>query len=500
MRIWALPYLIFLRLHHSALDDRRRDRTWRYLAWSVLAGASAAACLAAALFAALLFWSLGWWPLAIVVGALLALPALVPIVVRHALVPRGHVRAAYYLARTAYTHDSEAYAQCVAAWAHACAPTPAPADEAWLAARRDRRIPLGDAEVVSTALVAAARGDAVTARQLMRSALELAENHPAVRELAGEWLACDAVARGAWAELAADAAAARWPATPLALLLEGIAMQRCGAPAAPSELELRARWLLAPHRRATRALLIDPTPAPAPPVAAAATEPAPEPAAVARPPLPRAVAAHLGFGSAPSAAALAATVQAWDVALADDTTRAWLARRALELDAPLGAVDRAVRDVARAVTDELARIADGARLPAPAAHGAVGSALAHRLRHGRLDALEAAFARWGQRRHDQTAHAPIDEWREWVALRAAYDAAAAAGGLELRRLAFQHAYATASNMSAWLWNTRHEYALSHAISCWLRDEALAVGDTEAIELCTRNCQFAVPTRLGNVKA
>jgi hypothetical protein len=54
-------------------------------------------------------------------------------------------------------------------------------------------------------------------------------------------------------------------------------------------------------------------------------------------------------------------------------------------------------------------------------------------------------------------------------------------------------------MAVWLWNSRNEYALSHAISKWLLDEALAVGDTEAIELCTRNSKLSVPTRMGDVK-
>jgi hypothetical protein len=53
-------------------------------------------------------------------------------------------------------------------------------------------------------------------------------------------------------------------------------------------------------------------------------------------------------------------------------------------------------------------------------------------------------------------------------------------------------------MAAWLWNTRHEYVLSHAISRWLLDEAMAVGDTEAIELGHRNCRLHVPTRLGDI--
>ncbi|HUS31950.1 MAG TPA: hypothetical protein VMZ53_25790, partial [Kofleriaceae bacterium] len=71
--------------------------------------------------------------------------------------------------------------------------------------------------------------------------------------------------------------------------------------------------------------------------------------------------------------------------------------------------------------------------------------------------------------------------------------------LELRRLAFPHAYSKGSTMAVWLWNSRNEYAISHAISCWLRDEATTVGDAEAIELTTRNCKLSVPTRTGDVR-
>src|SRR5262249_3293173 len=145
------------------------------------------------------------------------------------------------------------------------------------------------------------------------------------------------------------------------------------------------------------------------------------------------------------------------------------------------------------------RMCDAAGLGTPPSRGPVGDALARRLRHGRLDALEEGFSRWSARRNDADARAAIDEWREWCALRCAYDAAVGAGGLELRRLAFPHAYTNGSNMAAWLWNARGEYALSHAISRWLLDEALAVGDAEAIDLCTRNTRLDVPTRTGRVR-
>jgi hypothetical protein len=321
-----------------------------------------------------------------------------------------------------------------------------------------------------------------------------------VRELAGEWLACDAAERAAWDELNDDAAGARWPATPLTYLLEGIAARHTGAASAPARTELWARWALAPHRRATRPLVVAALAARSGAPATGDTGDPAAPVAAEPTPLPGAVAAHLAFEARPAtAASLAFTVRAWDTALADPATRGWLARRALELDAPAGAVERAIHDVAGAVTDDLARLAEAAQLGAPPdAIGPVASGLVRRLRHGRLDALEAGFSRWADRRHDNAPHPAVDEWRELVALWTAYNAAVTAGGIELRRLAFPHAFSKGSNMAAWLWNQREEYALSHAISRWLLDEALVVGDAEAIELGHRNCALAVPTRLGRI--
>ncbi|HET9620385.1 MAG TPA: hypothetical protein VFP84_03385, partial [Kofleriaceae bacterium] len=200
---------------------------------------------------------------------------------------------------------------------------------------------------------------------------------------------------------------------------------------------------------------------------------------------------------------LAATVRAWDAALAGEAARLWLAHRAFELDAPSDAVARAIADVAAAVTDDLARRAEVAQLAAPdGAHGPVGYQLTRRLRHGRLDALETAFTRWAERRHAAAGAAAkpkisaIDEWRAFLALWDAYRTVVTAGGAELRRLAFPHAFSKGNQMAVWLWNACQEHAISHAISRWLLDEALAVGDTEAIELGHRNCALGVPTRLG----
>ena len=494
----ALPYLVLQSLRHAAITARRRDRTARYVAWSALAGVASAAMLALSAAFVLFLWSVSLWPLALAMAAVLIVPVAAPAAIRFVLVPAGFHRVAYQAALYSRPGpDAAAYALCVAAWASRDGDGRA---AAWVAAHRDARHPLGDAEIAATAFLAATRGDDATARELLRSLTMIVEDHPAVRELAGEWLACDAAERGAWSELCDHITAAGWPATPLGFLLEGVAARHTGAAGAPSARELWARWLIAPRRRVTRALVVE---------ALAATPPARrEPATTAEPdapdatPLPSAVAAHLAFDAEPvTPASLAFAVRAWDAALGDTTTRTWLARRALELDAPGSAVDRAIRDVAGAVTDDLARIAEAARLGAPpGAHGAVGGSLARRLRHGRLDALEAAFSRWAERRHDNTRHPSIDEWREFIALWAAYTAAVTAGGIELRRLAFPHAFSKGSNMAAWLWNKREEYALSHAISRWLLAEALAVGDTEAIELGHRNCAIAVPTRLGRISS
>jgi hypothetical protein len=496
--MYALPYLAFIRLHHFALDARRRDRTRRYLAWSVIAGIVGGLVVGTALFMAWALWVVGWWHLSLAIVGVAAVPIAQPIVQRHVLVPLGAVRIAYWLGRSVTMRDSDALGLACAAWA--LAGRYRPRGEVWLARHRDRRQPLGDAEIVVTGFVAAARGDADTARQLLRSLDHIVEVHPQVRELAGEWLACDAARRGSWAEIATAARAARYPATSLTYFLEAVAARRTLADGAPGTRELIARWLLAPHRRATRPLLRHPPGPSAPPSASthAEAEVGDDPCGA---PLPRAVAAHLKIASgAPGPGRVDAAVQAWDVALADPEVHKWLARRALELDAPLGAVDRALRDVATAVSDDLARVAEHDGLGGCSSRGLVGDAIARKLRHGRLDTLEAGFARWVERRHNGSARAAIDEWREWCALRDAYDAAVAAGGLELRRLAFPHAYTTGTQMAAWLWNARKEYALSHAISKWLLDEALAVGDTEAIDLCTRNTRLAVHTRTGVVVA
>ena len=180
----ALPYFVLQWLRQMAINARRRDRTARYIAWSVLAGVASAAMLAlGAAFVVFLWWLSLWW-LALVMAAVLVAPVLASALIRLVLVPAGLHRLAYHAALYSRPGpDPAAYALCVAAWASRDG-----AAVDWTSSRRDARRPLGDAEIAATALLAAGRGDAATARELVRSLTMIVEDHPAVRELAGEWL------------------------------------------------------------------------------------------------------------------------------------------------------------------------------------------------------------------------------------------------------------------------------------------------------------------------
>ncbi|MDQ3296834.1 MAG: hypothetical protein M3619_09630, partial [Myxococcota bacterium] len=166
--MYAIPYLLFARLHQAAIAARRRSRTWHYLAWSALAGVLAAAMLAVGLTFMLLLWRVELWPLALVVFAIMIAPVVAGMLTRHVFVPLGWLRFAFYGGLASRPGaDGEAFGLCCAAWAFSHKPTGK--GESWLAAHRELRRPLGDGEVVVTALIAAGRGDADTARLLLRS-------------------------------------------------------------------------------------------------------------------------------------------------------------------------------------------------------------------------------------------------------------------------------------------------------------------------------------------
>lgn len=506
-------FVLFQRLHQLAVDARRRASTTRYLAWASAAGLTMGLSLAFLVLAVASLWTLGLWVLALSLLAVSVVPALAPTLLRHVLVPLGWWRAARLagLVSVSAGTDPRAFGLAAAAWAVLAARRP-PSGEAELGVlrERDRRGALGDAEVVATAFLLA-RTDARAARELLGSVPELVEQHPAVRELAGEYLAVDAIERGAYAELLPDESA-RWPASPLRFLLEGVAARRLGHSSAPSAWGLFARWVLAPYRRQTWALWRAPLgeasahdePRPtAPPEATA-------PAAGA--PLGEAVRLHVAAvppaavaeGAPPAAAAeraaeLVGLLAAWDAALSAPALRTWLERRALELDAPLGAVERTLEQLVGQVVDELVAHVERHHLPVPPLPSSrFGQALAAQLRHGRLAAVELAFDRWSERVASGQKLPPADEWREFLTVRRSYRELVGSGGEEVRRLVFPRAFDAANRAAVVLWNQRDEHVLAHAILRWQLAEALAVGDSAAIELAGKNCRLKVQTRTGEV--
>ena len=131
---------------------------------------------------------------------------------------------------------------------------------------------------------------------------------------------------------------------------------------------------------------------------------------------------------------------------------------------------------------------DGPRLPSD---GGLAGAAARRLRAELLGEIELASSTLRRRCEDKRALPPLDEWREFVALRAAVDGAARLGGLELRRLAFPTLHPDACKLAVWLWNERKERAIAHEVFAWLLHQAQLSGDERAVELQAKNVACGV---------
>lgn len=512
----GLLYILFRRAHQAAVDARRRASTAGYLGWAFLASLTLCLAIAAVVVVASEVWLLGGlWAMAIGLLLVCTVPVMGPWLLRHLLVPRGAVKLAYHCGRFSVTAgtDPQALALVAAAWAALGARRKVSGEAlVWIEKKREARGALGDAEVVATAFLLA-RHDVDAARALLQSVPELVELHPAVRELAGEWLAVDAAERGAWEELLPaepsepPREAARWPATPLRFFLEGVAARRLGHPSAPSMAGLRARWLMAPARRQTRELLA---------LAAAGAvareqrseredqslleQIVEEASARANPSLARAVALHVMLGRAPTSAGpygLGRLASLWDTAFAADEMHLWLERRAAELGAPYGSAHRASEEVMEAVASQLRATIEAQRWPVPPQmRSRFGQLLGSKLRHGRLDELELQFTRWADRVEEGTPLPAAEEWREFLAVRQSYRDLVTSGGEELRRLAFPHVFNAANRAAVALWNRREEVTMAHAILAWELVEARAVGDSQAIELSAKNAALKFSTRTG----
>ncbi|WP_438024823.1 hypothetical protein [Sorangium sp. So ce233] len=459
-----------------------------------------------------------WCALLLAPLALLIAPWLVA---RHAIIPLGLPRAAYYVALLSdwtWRADRRGGAALAAAWALCRARRPDPAAEAWIGEQLERGDARGDAGqrdhagqrggaapapaeplrgagVAAGAMLAAYRGDIEGARALFASVASLDERAcpREARRIATGWLAADAAARGDWTAVIERAAEGGGRATSL---LGAIAARLLGDVAAPGAAELWLRWLAAPGRRATLPLLRRALAAGGGATRPAPEEPEPCAAKVAEGDLwSRAVLLHATLLLRPrgkvSGDDLRRLGGAWDAALEDERAQAELRERALSLGA--SGAHAALGPLARAVEEDLAAALRAARVPRAEWDdlGATIGRTRRRLRDELLSEVELACDAL-RRRVDEKRELPaLSEWREWTALRAQYEAAAGLVGTEFRRLAFPKFHADVCHAAVWLFNTRKERAIANAMFRWLLGEAESLEDARLAGLQRGNVACGV---------
>lgn len=441
-------------------------------------------------------------------GQIYLLPLVAPILVltfawpiaRSVLVPRGLTKAAYWLTYTSdftFRLDRSGGAALAAAWALALRDEADDEAAEWIAARLARTETLRGAGIVATGLLLSARGDLDGARGVLESVRAIDERAcpPAARRIAVGWLAADAAVRGEWAR-AAELGRTLGDGGREAWLLSGVASALQLEPEAPTPFGLWLRWALAPRRGATfpiveRALQAldgaflslddEPPLRPAPHVEGDAWT--------------TALALHASVLMRPRAAItgddVRAVGQAWDAVLGDRATERMLLERALVIGAPGAAA--ALARMKEAIEGDLAAVveASGLRLAELDGRGDLAGRVRVRLRDRLLEEVEAASEAMRRRVEERRELPPIDEWREWTAIRVAYERGVASAGDDFRRLAFLKVHGDACSLAVWLYNEREQRPLGNAIFKWLLAEAEATDDARAIALQTKNVACGV---------
>ena len=422
------------------------------------------------------------------------------------LIPFGLARTAYWLTRTAevaFDGDLPGGAALAGAWALLRQREPDEATTAWLEDRlRSTTIQtLGGAGILAVGLLLAARGDRDGARAIIRTVVEIDPRACPVtaRRLAAGWLAADAASRGAWSEVAEIGVG--WSSGRQAWLLSAVAQSLLGEPLAPGRLGLWMRWAIAPNRRATLPIVrraLDVLDGVYLDVESPRAAPAPAPI-VNDDAWSTAIAHHAALLTKPIASVDAGDLltlgRAWDAIFEDRGAERILIERALLIGA-----DSSSRTLARLRSDvetDLAAVvlARDVSLDAPAASTPARSpTLDHarrRVRDQLLVGVESASDGL-RRRIDEKREIPaVDEWREWTALRLAYEHGTRIAGQDFRRLAFHKIHPDATSLAVWLFNERHQRPLGNAIFKWLLNEATALDDERAIVLQTKNVACAI---------
>ncbi len=398
---------------------------------------------------------------------------------RWVFIPLGWTRAAYRfgaLAALSWGADPKGGRVLAAAWALLRAPSPSPEYRAWLEQwLEDTCVPLRGAALTASGLLAASRGDLETARVLCRS-VSLLDKRIAprlARKAALEWSLADAAAHGWWRDVI-ELSQRGSGAHSLAAFFRAAARRLLREPRA-GRFDLVAWWVLARRWWATWPLLKrawHPTAAPSFLLAMGEQE------SSATEPLGRALELHAALARVPSgqeAMALSQVMDAWNQALSSLTVRELAAERAKGLEPEAGA--RAMETLGDEVTEELAAWVLAREVPLhrlePGSH--MFESVESRACNELLERIEAASEDVSRRLAERRPLEAGEEWRSFLSLQRQCTLAAAIGGREARRHAFEAVNVPLCNLGAWLFNKREERAIANGMFRWLLAEALEVG-------------------------
>ncbi len=411
------------------------------------------------------------------VGCVLFSVLVVPSIATFPLVRLGLVRPTLWLWRLVGDPFSAAESRPAAAWHAAAALLRAPSERSAASLERHLAgcVELGTTGAAASARIALARGDRERARRLFRAleGLDRKSGAPrAIRKLANEFAALDAVGHGAWRSVVV---APPGPTTRLGRLVTLLGTRLAAASPVPA-WRVWLAWAVAPHRRRTRALVNDALRAV--PVATAA-------------PVAPSLAAFAALLARPAGALQRADVEAATLSLdavrAAPNASAYVQRRALALGTTALA-DGVLTKVCREAEEDLVRLFVDEHLPAAwLPSGPTGDEVREFVRHERFERLEALLGDLARRRASAGDLPEADEWCAWADVReASDDLLADARGPEDRDAIVSAVSAPLTSFAVRLCNVRSRRILARHMFLFLRDLSDPGRASDAHGLAERN--------------